>query len=58
VTGDPTMGSLLRDLAPQALAIVSRRHASFADAEDAVQDALIKATSTWPETGTPEHPLA
>jgi RNA polymerase sigma factor (sigma-70 family) len=48
---------VLRDLAPQALAVVARRHGSFAEAEDAVQEALIKASETWPRTGIPDHAL-
>ena len=58
MSGDDTIEGLLRDLAPQALAVVARRHGSFADAEDAVQEALIKAHRTWPEAGIPERPLA
>jgi RNA polymerase sigma factor (sigma-70 family) len=40
--------ALLRDLAPQVLAILVRRGAEFAAAEDAVQEALLKAWQTWP----------
>lgn len=57
MTGEPTVEGLLRDLAPQALAVVARRHASFADCEDAVQETLIKAARTWPDTGIPDRPL-
>ena len=39
---------LLRDLAPQALSAVVRSYGDFADAEDAVQEALLAAASTWP----------
>lgn len=38
----------LRDLAPQVLSVLVRRGADFATAEDAVQEALIRAVSTWP----------
>ena len=48
---------LLRELAPQALGAVARRYGNFADAEDAVQEALIVATEKWPVSGVPEHPV-
>ena len=34
-----------------------RRHGSFADAEDAVQEALVAAAATWPADGVPDNPL-
>lgn len=45
----------LRDLIPGVLAALVRRGADFATAEDAVQDALIKAVETWP-SGAPDDP--
>ena len=36
----PDVEGLLRELAPQALGAVARRYGDFADAEDAVQEAL------------------
>lgn len=48
---------LLRDLAPQALGAVTRRYGHFADAEDAVQEALTAAAGSWPVDGMPEKPL-
>ena len=48
---------LLRDLAPQVLGALIRRYGDFADAEDAVQEALIAAATAWPAEGTPDHPL-
>ena len=42
--------SLLRSLTPTVLAILVRRGADFATAEDAVQDALLEALRTWPST--------
>jgi RNA polymerase sigma factor (sigma-70 family) len=39
---------LLRGLTPQVLAILVRRGADFAAAEDAVQDALVEAIRVWP----------
>ncbi|MDT0308379.1 DUF6596 domain-containing protein [Streptomyces sp. DSM 44917] len=41
--------ALLRSLTPTVLAILVRRGADFAAAEDAVQDALVEAVRTWPE---------
>ncbi len=49
---------LLRQLAPQALGVIARRYGDFADAEDAVQEALLAASTTWPRDGRPDHPLA
>jgi RNA polymerase sigma factor (sigma-70 family) len=37
----------LRELAPKVLSVLVRRGADFATAEDAVQEALIRALSTW-----------
>jgi RNA polymerase sigma factor (sigma-70 family) len=53
---DPAAGHLLRDLAPQVLAAVARRHDDFAAAEDAVQEALIAAAAQWPAQGVPDNP--
>lgn len=52
---DSNIGHLLRELAPQVLGAVTRRHGDFAAAEDAVQEALIAASTQWP-TGIPENP--
>ncbi|MFD6289402.1 RNA polymerase sigma factor [Streptomyces sp. NPDC060205] len=41
--------SLLRTLTPAVLAVLVRRGADFAAAEDAVQDALVEAVRTWPD---------
>ena len=48
---------LLRELAPQVLGAVVRRYGNFADAEDAVQEALVTAATTWSTNGEPENPL-
>src|SRR5436190_24333516 len=37
----------LRELVPQVLGVLVRRGADFAPAEDAVQEALIRALSAW-----------
>lgn len=41
--------ALLRSLTPSVLAILVRRGADFAAAEDAVQDALVEAVRVWPD---------
>src|SRR5688572_7481228 len=47
---------LLRGLAPQVLGVLVRRYGDFADAEDAVQEALIAAAAKWPAEGVPDNP--
>ena len=41
--------TLLRDLVPAVIGVLVRRGADFAHAEDAVQEALIKALQSWPD---------
>lgn len=53
---EPDVGHLLRELAPQVLGAVARRHGDFAAAEDAVQEALIAAAARWPAEGVPANP--
>jgi RNA polymerase sigma factor (sigma-70 family) len=55
-TAAQRVGHLLRELGPQVLAAVARRHDDFAAAEDAVQEALIAAASQWPAEGIPDNP--
>ncbi len=43
----PLDPAALRSLTPQVLAILVRRGADFAEAEDAVQDALVEAWRSW-----------
>ncbi len=47
---------LVRSLASQVLGSLMRRYGDFARCEDAVQDALIAATESWPQAGVPAHP--
>jgi RNA polymerase sigma factor (sigma-70 family) len=47
---------LLRELAPQVLGALVRRHGQFDLCEDAVQEALLAAAVQWPVSGVPEHP--
>lgn len=55
-TSDRSLEHLLRDLAPQVLGAVARRHDDFAAAEDAVQEALVAAANAWPRDGVPKNP--
>jgi RNA polymerase sigma factor (sigma-70 family) len=48
---------LLRDLAPKVLAILVQRGGDFAQAEDAVQEALVEAVRAWP-ADPPRDPTA
>ncbi|MCC3279491.1 RNA polymerase subunit sigma-24 [Arthrobacter sp. zg-Y40] len=48
---------LVRTLTPQVIAVLVRRGADFAAAEDAVQDALIEALRAWPQN-PPRDPKA
>jgi RNA polymerase sigma factor (sigma-70 family) len=49
---------LLRELAPQVLASLVRRHGQFDACEDAVQEALLAATLQWPAAAVPDRPRA
>jgi len=55
-SADAAVGRLLRELAPQVLGAVARRHEDFSAAEDAVQEALIAAAARWPADGVPDNP--
>ncbi len=57
-TSDHTLEDLLRELTPQVLGVVVRRCGDFAAAEDAVQEALLSAATTWPRDGQPDNPKA
>ena len=50
------IGDLLRELAPQVLGTLIRRHGQFDACEDAVQDALLAAATQWAEDGVPADP--
>jgi len=59
VTSDQaTVEELLRELAPQVLAGLVRRHGSgqFHLCEDATQEALLAAAVQWPAEGAPDNP--
>jgi RNA polymerase sigma factor (sigma-70 family) len=56
VTPDVATEGLLRELAPQVLGALVRRHGQFDACEDAVQEALLAATLQWRDEGVPESP--
>jgi RNA polymerase sigma factor (sigma-70 family) len=47
---------LLRELAPQVLGVLVRRHGQFEGCEDAVQEAVLAAAVQWPAGGVPDNP--
>jgi RNA polymerase sigma factor (sigma-70 family) len=53
---DPRIEGLLRELAPQVLGTLVRRHGQFDACEDAVQEALLSASIQWAEKGVPDNP--
>lgn len=53
---EPRIEDLLRELAPQVLGTLVRRHEQFDACEDAVQEALLAAARQWPEKGVPDNP--
>jgi predicted RNA polymerase sigma factor len=56
--GQDRIEDLLRELAPQVLGTLARRHGQFDACEDAVQEALLAAAQQWPADGVPERPRA
>ena len=55
---EPTAATedVLRELAPQVLGALVRRHRRFDACEDATQEALLAASTRWPTDGIPEDP--
>ncbi|MFC4942469.1 RNA polymerase sigma factor [Pseudonocardia sp. GCM10023141] len=53
---DRRIEDLLRELAPQVLGVLVRRHGQFDAAEDAVQEALLAASVQWRDEGVPGNP--
>ncbi|HSN11621.1 MAG TPA: sigma-70 family RNA polymerase sigma factor [Propionibacteriaceae bacterium] len=49
---------LLRAAAPRALGALVRRRGDFAEAEDAMQEALLAAVVEWQSSGPPDDPTA
>jgi RNA polymerase sigma factor (sigma-70 family) len=56
VTTEPATEDLLRELAPQVLGVLVRRHGQFEECEDAVQEAMLAAAVRWPADGIPDNP--
>ena len=56
MSGYPRIEDLLRELAPQILSMLMRRHGGLDACEDAVQEALLAASLQWAKSGVPEHP--
>jgi len=56
VSTERSIESLLRELAPQVLGALLRRHGQFDACEDAVQEALLAAALQWAQEGVPESP--
>jgi len=54
---DRAIEDLLRTAAPQVLGALVRRHGQFALCEDAVQEALLAAATSWPREGVPDEPV-
>jgi RNA polymerase sigma factor (sigma-70 family) len=52
----PRIEDLLRELAPQVLGTLVRRHGQFDACEDAVQEALLAAALQWADRGVPDNP--
>ena len=52
------MNQLLRELAPQVLGALVRRHRDLGACEDALQEALLAAAEQWPRAGLPASPRA
>ncbi|HKN95708.1 MAG TPA: sigma factor, partial [Pseudonocardiaceae bacterium] len=58
MTPDRPIEDLLRELAPQVLGALLRRHQALDLCEDAVQEALLAAATDWPHDGVPDSPRA
>src|SRR4051812_30780571 len=56
MTPSPGIEDLLRELAPQVLGALVRRHGQFDGCEDAVQEAVLAATVQWPAEAVPDNP--
>src|SRR6266699_941308 len=51
----PAIEDLLRELTPQVLGVLVRRHGQFEGCEDAVQEAVLAAAMQWPAEGVPDN---
>jgi RNA polymerase sigma factor (sigma-70 family) len=50
------IAELLREFAPEVLGALVRRYGRFGACEDAVQEAMLEAVTSWPARGVPESP--
>lgn len=57
-TAPEPVEDLLRDLRPRVLGLLVRRCGDLADAEDALQEALLAAATRWQVDGLPDDPRA
>ncbi len=57
-TGGHAVEDLWRELTPQVIGALMRRYGSFDLAEDATQEALLAASTQWPDHGVPDDPRA
>lgn len=48
--------TLLKELTPQVLGVLTRRYGDFETCEDALQEALLAAATQWPAQGVPDNP--
>ncbi|GAA4109428.1 sigma-70 family RNA polymerase sigma factor [Nocardioides fonticola] len=55
---DAALAALVRDAGRDVLATLARHVGDLALAEDAVQDAVVRALETWPRDGVPPNPVA
>ncbi len=56
MTGDAEVAGVLREVAPSVLGVLVRRHQEFDACEDALQEALLAASTSWPADGIPANP--
>jgi RNA polymerase sigma factor (sigma-70 family) len=49
--------ALLRELAPRLVSVLLQRHGGFDECEDAAQEALLAAATSWPQEGLPANPM-
>lgn len=55
---DAALAALVRESGRDVLATLARQVGDLALAEDAVQDAVVRALETWPRDGVPPNPVA
>ncbi|CAB4914070.1 unannotated protein [freshwater metagenome] len=55
---DAALAALVRESGRDVLATLARQVGDLALAEDAVQDAVVRALETWPRDGVPPSPVA